>query len=122
MARRSSFFSSCSKIPQPQAPPLLKIESMNQGWDNIETSDPRRLSDNLMDFSFPVSPPNGSNFTAQSHIPLPPRMSLIPGPATSPQVCSSSLTATVTELTKTVQQGMAQQKQFLAARDNVNSQ
>ncbi|PKC52250.1 hypothetical protein RhiirA1_481946, partial [Rhizophagus irregularis] len=97
-------------IPQPQAPPLLKIESMNQGWDNIETSDPRRLSDNLMDFGFPVSPPNGSNFTAQSHIPLPPRMSLIPGPATSPQVCSSSLTATVTELTKTVQQGMAQQK------------
>ncbi|PKK61920.1 hypothetical protein RhiirC2_791124 [Rhizophagus irregularis] len=32
------------------------------------------------------------------------------------------LTATVTELTKTVKQGMAQQQQFLAARDNVNSQ
>ncbi|PKK44203.1 hypothetical protein RhiirC2_804123 [Rhizophagus irregularis] len=42
-------------------------------------------------------------------------MSLIPGPATSPQDRLFSLTATVTELTKTVQQGMAQQKQFLAA-------
>ncbi|PKC06809.1 hypothetical protein RhiirA5_419041 [Rhizophagus irregularis] len=73
---------------------------MNQGWDNIEPSDPRRLSDNLMDFSSPVSPSNGPNFTAHSHIPLPP----------------------LTELTKTVQQGMAQQKQFLAARDNANSQ
>ncbi|GET60063.1 hypothetical protein RIR_jg17440.t1 [Rhizophagus irregularis DAOM 181602=DAOM 197198] len=75
-----------------------------------------------MDFSSPVSPPNGPNFTAQLHIPLPPHMSLIPGPATSPQDRLSSLTATVTELTKTVQQGMVQQKQFLVARDNANSQ
>ncbi|PKY28981.1 hypothetical protein RhiirB3_391469 [Rhizophagus irregularis] len=107
---------------QPQAPLAPEIDFMNQGWDNIEPSDPRRLSDNLMDFSSPVSPSNGPNFTAHSHIPLPPRMSLIPGPASSPQDCLSSLTATVTELTKTVQQGMAQQKQFLAARDNANSQ
>ncbi|EXX72569.1 hypothetical protein RirG_068090 [Rhizophagus irregularis DAOM 197198w] len=107
---------------QPQAPPLPETESMNQGWDNAKSSDPRRLSDNLMDFSSPASPPNGPNFTAQSHIPLPPCMSLIPGPATSPQDRLSSLTATVTELTRTVQQGMAQQKQFLAARDNANSQ
>ncbi|CAB5205223.1 unnamed protein product [Rhizophagus irregularis] len=95
---------------------------MNQGWDNNESSDPRCLSDNLMDFNSPASPPNGPNFIAQSHIPLPPRMSLIPSPATSPQDRLSSLTATVTELTKMVQQGMAQQKQFLAARDNANSQ
>ncbi|GBC12611.2 hypothetical protein GLOIN_2v1785090 [Rhizophagus irregularis DAOM 181602=DAOM 197198] len=107
---------------QPQAPPAPEIKSMNQGWDNIEPSDPRRLSDNLMDFSSPVSPSNDPNFTAHSHILLPPRMNLIPGPATSPQDRLSSLTATVTELTKTVQQGMAQQKQFLAARDNANSQ
>ncbi|EXX55756.1 hypothetical protein RirG_065460 [Rhizophagus irregularis DAOM 197198w] len=75
-----------------------------------------------MDFSSPASPSNDPNFTAHSHIPLPPCMSLIPGPATSPQDRLSSLIATVTELTKTVQQGMAQQKQFLAARDNANSQ
>ncbi|GBC14979.2 hypothetical protein GLOIN_2v1785090 [Rhizophagus irregularis DAOM 181602=DAOM 197198] len=111
-----------SRSQLPQAPPIPEIESMNQGWDNIEPSDPRRLSDNLMDFTSPVSPSNGPNFTAHSHIPLPPRMSLIPGPATSPQDRLSSLTATVTELTKTVQQGMAQQKQFLAARDNAISQ
>ncbi|PKY18650.1 hypothetical protein RhiirB3_431503 [Rhizophagus irregularis] len=74
--------------------------------DNINPPNPRRLSDNLMDFSSPVSPSNGPNFTAHSYIPLPPRMSLIPGPATSPQDRLSSLTATVTELTKTVQQGM----------------
>ncbi|PKB97199.1 hypothetical protein RhiirA5_384827 [Rhizophagus irregularis] len=28
---------------QPQAPPTPEIESMNQEWDNIEPSDPRRL-------------------------------------------------------------------------------
>ncbi|EXX55523.1 hypothetical protein RirG_224750 [Rhizophagus irregularis DAOM 197198w] len=111
-----------SRSQQPQASLAPEFESTNQGWDNIEPSDPRRLNDNLMDFSSPVSPSNGPNFTAHSHIPLPPRMSLIPGPATSPQDCLSSLTATVTELTKTVQQGMAQQKQFLAARDNANPQ
>ncbi|GBC31437.2 hypothetical protein RIR_jg31936.t1 [Rhizophagus irregularis DAOM 181602=DAOM 197198] len=111
-----------SRSQQPQASPAPEIESMNQGWDNIEPSDPRHLSDNLMDFSSPVSLSNGPNFTAHSHIPLPPRMNFIPGPATSPQDRLSSLTATVTELTKTVQQGMAQQKQFLAARDNANSQ
>ncbi|EXX65425.1 hypothetical protein RIR_jg19829.t1 [Rhizophagus irregularis DAOM 181602=DAOM 197198] len=75
-----------------------------------------------MDFSSPSSPPNGPNFIAQSHIPLPPRMSMILGLATSPQDRLSSFTATVTELTKTVKQGMAQQQQFLAARDNANSQ
>ncbi|PKK57680.1 hypothetical protein RhiirC2_797603 [Rhizophagus irregularis] len=107
---------------QPHGPPLLEIDSMNQGWDNINPPDPRRLSDNLMNFSSPVSPLNGPNFIAHSHDPLPPHMSLIPGPATSPQDRLSSLTATVTELTKTVQQGMAQQKQFLAARDSVNTQ
>ncbi|CAB5113942.1 unnamed protein product [Rhizophagus irregularis] len=106
----------------PQAPLVPVPEPMNQGWDNAETSDPRRLSDNLMDFSSPASPPNGPNFTARSHLPLPSHMSLIPGLATSPQDRLSSLTATVTELTKTVQQGMAQQQQFLAARDNANSQ
>ncbi|EXX75160.1 hypothetical protein RirG_044160 [Rhizophagus irregularis DAOM 197198w] len=104
------------------ASPFPEAESMNQGWDNIEPSDPSRLSDNLMDFSSSVSPSNGSTFTAHSHIPLPPCMSLIPGPATLPQDRLSSLTATVTELTKTVQQGMAQQKQFLAAHDNTNFQ
>ncbi|EXX72741.1 hypothetical protein RirG_066420 [Rhizophagus irregularis DAOM 197198w] len=113
---------SISRTQQPPAPPIPDIESMNQGWDNIEPSDPRHLSDNLMDFSSSVSPSNDPSFTAHSHIPLPPRMSLIPGPASSPQDRLSSLTATVTELTKTVQQGMAQQKQFLAARDNANSQ
>ncbi|GBC51377.2 hypothetical protein GLOIN_2v1785090 [Rhizophagus irregularis DAOM 181602=DAOM 197198] len=112
---------SISRTQQPPAPPIPDIESMNQGWDNIEPSDPRHLSDNLMDFSSSVSPSNDPSFTAHSHIPLPPRMSLIPGPASSPQDRLSSLTATVTELTKTVQQGMAQQKQFLAARDNANS-
>ncbi|PKB95766.1 hypothetical protein RhiirA5_385794 [Rhizophagus irregularis] len=110
------------RSPQPQAPLVPVPEPMNQGWDNDESSGPRRLSDNLMDFSSPSSPPNGPNFIAQSHIPLPPRMSLILGLATSPQDRLSSLTATVTELTKTVKQGMAQQQQFLAARDNANSQ
>ncbi|PKY36315.1 hypothetical protein RhiirB3_458640, partial [Rhizophagus irregularis] len=89
------------RFSQPQASPFPEAESMNQGWDNIEPSDPSRLSDNLMDFSSSVSPSNGSTFTAHSHIPLPPCMSLIPGPATSPQDRLSSLTATVTELTKT---------------------
>ncbi|EXX79313.1 hypothetical protein RirG_006830 [Rhizophagus irregularis DAOM 197198w] len=90
------------RFSQPQASPFPEAESMNQGWDNIEPSDPSRLSDNLMDFSSSVSPSNGSTFTAHSHIPLPPCMSLIPGPATLPQDRLSSLTATVTELTKTV--------------------
>ncbi|CAB5185417.1 unnamed protein product [Rhizophagus irregularis] len=78
---------------QPQVPLPPVTDSIDQGWDNNEPSDPRRLSDNLMDFSFPVSPQQGSNFIAQSHIPLPPRMSLIPGPATSPQDRLFSLTA-----------------------------
>ncbi|CAB5102826.1 unnamed protein product [Rhizophagus irregularis] len=120
--QHSSSPPSIPRSPQPQAPLVPVPEPMNQGWDNDESSGPRRLSDNLMDFSSLASPPNGPNFTAQSHLPLPPRMSLIPGPATSPQDRLSSLTATVTELTKTVKQGMAQQQQFLAARDNVNSQ
>ncbi|PKC51121.1 hypothetical protein RhiirA1_484496, partial [Rhizophagus irregularis] len=89
------------RSPQPQAPLVPVPEPMNQGWDNDESSGPRRLSDNLMDFSSPSSPPNGPNFIAQSHIPLPPRMSIILGLATSPQDRLSSLTATVTELTKT---------------------
>ncbi|PKC50098.1 hypothetical protein RhiirA1_487424, partial [Rhizophagus irregularis] len=32
-----------SRSQQPQAPPAPEIDSMNQGWDNIEPSDPRRL-------------------------------------------------------------------------------
>ncbi|CAB5179191.1 unnamed protein product [Rhizophagus irregularis] len=93
--------------PQPQDPLVPVPEPMNQGWNNDESSGTRRLSNNLMDFSSPSSPPNGPNFIAQSHIPLPSRMSMIPGLATSPQDRLSSLTATVTELTKTVKQGMA---------------
>ncbi|PKK60160.1 hypothetical protein RhiirC2_793732, partial [Rhizophagus irregularis] len=69
---------------QPHAPLSPETATIDQGWDNNESSDPRRLSDNLIDFSFPVSPQQGPNFIAQSHIPLPPRMSLIPGFATSP--------------------------------------
>ncbi|EXX50515.1 hypothetical protein RIR_jg13019.t1 [Rhizophagus irregularis DAOM 181602=DAOM 197198] len=69
---------------QPHVPLPLETESIDQGWDNNDKpSDPRHLSDNLMDFSFSVSPQHGPNFIAQSHIPLPPQMSLIPGPATS---------------------------------------
>ncbi|PKK58787.1 hypothetical protein RhiirC2_795766 [Rhizophagus irregularis] len=114
---------SIPRSSQPQAPLSSEPATIDQGWDNSnDPPDSRRLSDNLMDFSSPASPPNGPNFIAQSHIPLPPRMSLIPGPATSPHDRLSSLTATITELSKTVQQGMAQQKQFLAARDNANSQ
>ncbi|CAB4377280.1 unnamed protein product [Rhizophagus irregularis] len=117
-----------SSPPIPRSSPLQtslppETATIDQEWDiSNDTTDPRRISDNLMDFSSPTSPPNGPNFTAQSHISLPPRMSLIPSLAASPQDRLSSLTATVTELTKTVQQGMAQQKQFLAARNNANSQ
>ncbi|GBC51633.2 hypothetical protein GLOIN_2v1785090 [Rhizophagus irregularis DAOM 181602=DAOM 197198] len=110
-------------VPRSQVSLPPETTTIDQGWDHSnDTPDSRRLSDNFMDFSSPASPSNGPNFIAQSHIPLPPRMSLIPGPATSPHDRLSSLTATITELSKTVQQGMAQQKQFLAARDNVNFQ
>ncbi|PKY54386.1 hypothetical protein RhiirA4_426740 [Rhizophagus irregularis] len=100
--------------PQPRPvstlfpPPRLPVsEPVDQGWDTNDTADSRRLSDNLMDFSSPVSPQNGHSLLTQSHIPFPSRMRLIPRPATSPEVRFSSLTATVTELTKTVKQGMA---------------
>ncbi|PKK40749.1 hypothetical protein RhiirC2_805374, partial [Rhizophagus irregularis] len=43
---------------QPQNSLLPANDSMNQGWDINEPSDSRRLSDNLMDFSSPASPPN----------------------------------------------------------------
>ncbi|CAB4473768.1 hypothetical protein RhiirA1_478283 [Rhizophagus irregularis] len=109
-----------SSQPHVSLPP--ETDSIDQGWDNNETSYLRRFSDNLMDFSSPVLSQHGPNFIAQSHIPLPPQMSLIPGPSTSPHDHLSSLTATVTELTKMVKQGMAQQQQFLTARDNVSSQ
>ena len=74
-----------------------------------------------MNFSSPTSPQNGPSLFTQSHIPLPSRMSLIPGPSSSPEQRLSSLTATVTELTKMVKQGMAQQQQFLAACNNANN-
>ncbi|PKY44655.1 hypothetical protein RhiirA4_419222 [Rhizophagus irregularis] len=114
-------FQPCSVSSQlsPPRPPMT--DSIDQGWNTKDTSDSRRLSDNLIDFSSPISPQNGPSLLTQSHIPLPPRMSLIPGPATSPEQRLSSLTATVTELTKTVKQDMAQQQQFLAARDNANN-
>ncbi|EXX54976.1 hypothetical protein RirG_229600 [Rhizophagus irregularis DAOM 197198w] len=106
MVRRSSFLSSYFKSLTTSYPSSSRDRIYEPRMDNINPPNPRRLSDNLMDFSSPVSPSNGPNFTAHSYIPLPPRMSLIPGPATSPQDRLSSLTATVTELTKTVQQGM----------------
>uniref|UniRef100_U9ULW2 Uncharacterized protein n=1 Tax=Rhizophagus irregularis (strain DAOM 181602 / DAOM 197198 / MUCL 43194) TaxID=747089 RepID=U9ULW2_RHIID len=39
---------------QPHAPLPPETASIDQGWDNNESSDPRRLSDNLIDFSFPL--------------------------------------------------------------------
>ncbi|PKB92770.1 hypothetical protein RhiirA5_443449 [Rhizophagus irregularis] len=101
MVRRPTFFPPIPRSSQPQAPLPPETATIDQGWDiSNDTPDSRRLSDNLMDFSSPASPPNGPNFIAQSHISLSPRMSLIPGPAASPQDRLSSLTATVTELTK----------------------
>ncbi|PKB97765.1 hypothetical protein RhiirA5_432527, partial [Rhizophagus irregularis] len=46
-------------IPRSSQPHALlppETATIDQGWDNNESSNPRRLSDNLMDFSFPVSP------------------------------------------------------------------
>ncbi|PKY62777.1 hypothetical protein RhiirA4_489876 [Rhizophagus irregularis] len=111
----------CPIPSEPSAPRPPVTEPIDQGWDNNDSSVNRRLSDNLMDFGSPSSPRNGPSLLTKSHIPLPPRMSLIPGPASSPQDRLINLTATVTELTKTVKQGMAQQQQFLAARDNANN-
>ncbi|PKB97152.1 hypothetical protein RhiirA5_433641 [Rhizophagus irregularis] len=65
-----------SSQPHVSLPP--ETDSIDQGWDNNETSYLRRFSDNLMDFSSPVLSQHGPNFIAQSHIPLPPQMSLIP--------------------------------------------
>ncbi|PKY59003.1 hypothetical protein RhiirA4_481398 [Rhizophagus irregularis] len=104
-------------IPSPQNSVL-----MDQGWDTAEPPNSRRLSDNiLVDLNSPPPPPNGPSNTVRSHVPLPPRQSLIPSLSSSPENRLSSLTATVTELTKTVKLGMAQQQQFLAARDNANN-
>ncbi|PKY61665.1 hypothetical protein RhiirA4_486952 [Rhizophagus irregularis] len=95
---------------------------MDQGWDTAEPPNSRRLSDNiLVDLNSPPPPPNSPSNTVRSHVPLSPRQSLIPGLSSSPENRLSSLTATVTELTKTVKLGMAQQQQFLAARDNANN-
>jgi hypothetical protein len=74
-----------------------------------------------MDFSSPISSQNGPSLFTQLHILLPPRMSMISGPASSLQERLSFLTATVTELTKTVKQGIVQQQQFLAAHDHANN-
>ncbi|CAB4429873.1 unnamed protein product [Rhizophagus irregularis] len=76
-----------------------------------------------MDFSSLVSPQNGPSLMAQSHLPLSSRFNLASQliSASTSQDRLSSLTATVTELTKTVKQGIAQQYQFLAARDNMNN-
>ncbi|CAB4415498.1 unnamed protein product [Rhizophagus irregularis] len=104
-------------IPSPQ-----KSVPMDQGWNTAESPNSRRLSDNiLVDLNSPPPPPNGPSDTVRSHVPLPSRQSLIPGLSSSPENRLSSLTATVTELTKTVRLGMAQQQQFLAARDNANN-
>ncbi|PKY54387.1 hypothetical protein RhiirA4_473186, partial [Rhizophagus irregularis] len=106
-----------SAVPHPQKP-----VPMDQGWDTAASPNSRRLSDNiLVDLNSPLPPPNGPFSTARSQVPLPPRQSLIPDLSSSPEICLSSLTATVTELTKTVKQGMAQQQQFLAARDDANN-
>ncbi|CAB4440162.1 unnamed protein product [Rhizophagus irregularis] len=85
-------------IPSPKQP-----VPMDQGWDIAEPPNSRRLSDNiLVDLNSPPPPPNGSSDTVRSHVPLPPRQSLIPGLSSSPENRLSSLTATVTELTKTI--------------------
>ncbi|PKY61175.1 hypothetical protein RhiirA4_485782, partial [Rhizophagus irregularis] len=88
---------------------------------SAEPPNSSRLSDNiLVDLNSPPPPPNVPSNTVRSHVPLPSRQSLIPGLSSSPENRLSSLTATVTELTKTVKLGMAQQQQFLAARENAN--
>ncbi|PKY53868.1 hypothetical protein RhiirA4_472316 [Rhizophagus irregularis] len=95
---------------------------MDQGWDDTASANSRCLSDNiLVDLNSPPPPPEGPSDTIRSRVPIPPRQSLIPGLSSSPENRLSSLTATVTELTKTVKLGMAQQQQFLAARDNANN-
>ncbi|CAB4406020.1 unnamed protein product [Rhizophagus irregularis] len=107
---------------RPVVPSSQKPVPMDQGWDIAEPPNSRRLSDDiLVDLNSPPPPPNGPSNTVRSHVPLPPRQSLIPGLSSSPENRLSSLTATVTELTKTVKLGMAQQQQFLAARDNANN-
>ncbi|PKY60624.1 hypothetical protein RhiirA4_484530, partial [Rhizophagus irregularis] len=104
-------------VPRPQNP-----ISMDQGWDTDVSPNPRCLQDNiLVDLNSPPPPPEGPSNVIRSHVPLPPRQSLISGLSSSPENRLSSLTATVTELTKTVKLGMAQQQQFLAARDNANN-
>ncbi|CAB4416055.1 unnamed protein product [Rhizophagus irregularis] len=95
---------------------------MDQGWDDTASANSRCLSDNiLVDLNSPPPPPEGPSDTIRSRVPIPPRQSLIPGLSSSPENRLSSLTATVTELTKMVKLGMAQQQQFLAARDNANN-
>ncbi|CAB4407434.1 unnamed protein product [Rhizophagus irregularis] len=107
---------------RPVMPSPQKSVPMDQGWDAAENSNSRRLSDNIfVDLNSPPPPPNGPSNIVRSHVPLPPRQSLIPGLSSSPENRLSLLTATVTELTKTVKLGMAQQQQFLAARDNANN-
>ncbi|PKY63194.1 hypothetical protein RhiirA4_491339, partial [Rhizophagus irregularis] len=88
---------------QSTAPIPHKSVPMDQGWDTAEPPNSRRLSDNiLVDLDSPPPPLDGPSSIARQSVPLPPRQSLIPGLSSSPENCLSSLTATVTELTKTV--------------------
>ncbi|PKY58537.1 hypothetical protein RhiirA4_480519, partial [Rhizophagus irregularis] len=106
-----------SVVPLPQS-----SVPMDQGWDAAASPNSRLLSDNiLVDLNSHLPPPDDTFSIARSYVPLPPRQSLIPGLSSSPEHRLSSLTATVTELIRTVKQGMAQQQQFLAARDNANN-
>ncbi|PKY63391.1 hypothetical protein RhiirA4_492147, partial [Rhizophagus irregularis] len=87
---------------RPVMPSPQKSVPMDQGWDAAENSNSRRLSDNIfVDLNSPPPPPNGPSNIVRSHVPLPPRQSLIPGLSSSPENRLSLLTATVTELTKT---------------------
>ncbi|PKY51652.1 hypothetical protein RhiirA4_468818 [Rhizophagus irregularis] len=115
------YHNSCHR---PQRPSQAELDHNIAAMDDAnDSADSRRLSDNLMDFSSLVSPQNGPSLMAQSHLPLSSRFNLASQliSASTSQDRLSSLTATVTELTKTVKQGIAQQYQFLAARDNMNN-
>jgi hypothetical protein len=85
--------------------------SQSQGWD---TPDPVNDPDNLMSFSNPSSPRNSM------HIPLnistPSQQSGVDAPPFESKL--ASLTAMVTSLGQNIQQGMALQSKYLAARGN----